>query len=149
MTLLEAAKGGLAGWDARILATDIDTNMVAAGEAGLYEASRAAAIPASFRARYAEPRGQGMVAMAATAQSLVTFLPLNLLGPWPMRGPFDAIFCRNVVIYFDAETKRRLFNRFADLLKAEGFLYLGHSETLYRLSDRFVPAGRTIYRKVA
>jgi chemotaxis protein methyltransferase CheR len=64
-----------------------------------------------------------------------------------MRGPFDIIFCRNVVIYFDKETQRRLFDRYADMLAPHGYLYIGHSETLFKISDRFKPVGGTIYRK--
>jgi chemotaxis protein methyltransferase CheR len=149
MTLREAAKERLGGWDAKILATDIDTNMVATGDAGIYDAARAATIPAACRARYVEPRGKGSVAIDAATRSLISFLPLNLLEEWPMRGPFDAIFCRNVVIYFDKPTQKRLFDRFADILTADGLLYVGHSETLFRTSERFVPVGRTVYRKAA
>jgi chemotaxis protein methyltransferase CheR len=65
-----------------------------------------------------------------------------------MRGPFDAIFCRNVVIYFDKETQRALFDRYADLLAPDGWLFIGHSESLFRVSDRFRHLGRTIYRKI-
>jgi chemotaxis protein methyltransferase CheR len=149
MTLREAAKERLGGWDAKILATDIDTNMVATGGAGIYDAARAATIPAACRARYVEPNGKGSIAIDAATKSLISFLPLNLLEEWPMRGTFDAIFCRNVVIYFDKPTQKRLFDRFADILTADGFLYVGHSETLFRTSERFVPVGRTVYRKAA
>jgi chemotaxis protein methyltransferase CheR len=66
---------------------------------------------------------------------------------WPMRGPFDAIFCRNVVIYFDQPSKQRLFRRFADMLPAGGHLFLGHSESMYGADGGFELAGRTVYRK--
>jgi chemotaxis protein methyltransferase CheR len=82
-----------------------------------------------------------------TLRDLIAFRPLNLLGPWPMRGPFDIIFCRNVVIYFNKETQRKLFARYADMLAPHGYLYIGHSETLFKISDRFQPIGGTIYRK--
>jgi chemotaxis protein methyltransferase CheR len=149
MTLREAARERLAGWDAKILATDIDTNMVATAAAGAYDSARAATIPAACRARYTGPNGKRGFAIDAATRSLISFLPLNLLEEWPMRGPFDAIFCRNVVIYFDKPTQKRLFDRFADMLAPGGWLYIGHSETLFRISDRFVPAGRTVYRKAS
>lgn len=78
---------------------------------------------------------------------MVTFNYLNLMETWPFTGPFDFIFCRNVMIYFDHATKARLINRYADLLQPDGWLYIGHSESLSKVSDRFQPVGRTIYRR--
>lgn len=146
---LRAAVPDLAQWDARILATDIDTDMVAHGEAGVYEAGRTAAIPPELRGNAFALRADGRAEMDAALRGLIVFRPLNLLGAWPMRGPFDAIFCRNVVIYFDKPTQRTLFDRFAELLAPRGHLYIGHSESLFRVSERFVHLGRTVYRKVA
>ena len=142
------ALGDVERWDARILATDIDTNMIATGSAGLYAADKANAIPATLRHRYARPAGADEVEMAASLKALIWFKPLNLLGAWPMRGPFDAIFCRNVVIYFDRDTQRTLFDRLADLLRPDGWLLIGHSESFFGISNRFQHLGRTIYRKV-
>lgn len=149
MTLLSAFQDRLASWDARILATDIDTGVLATAEAGIYPEDRLASIPPAQRQRHSEPHAGGTASMSHAVRSLIAFKPLNLLEDWPMRGPFDAIFCRNVVIYFDKATQRRLFDRLADILVPGGWLYVGHSETLFRVSDRFVPAGRTIYRKAA
>ena len=81
-------------------------------------------------------------------KEMIAFRQLNLVGDWPVRGPFDAIFCRNVMIYFDHATKARLINRYADLLQPDGWLYIGHSKSLSKVSDRFQPVGRTIYRKI-
>ncbi len=134
-------------WDARILATDIDTNMIATAEEGCYDAERAAAIPAEF-ARLTARQADGRVAMTDGLKERIAFRPLNLLGPWPMRGPFDVIFCRNVVIYFEKPVQRTLFERFADILTPGGYLFIGHSETLFRVTDRFESLGRTIYRKI-
>jgi chemotaxis protein methyltransferase CheR len=78
---------------------------------------------------------------------LITFSPLNLLQKWPMTGPFDVIFCRNVVIYFDKPTQRNLFDRYAEMLKPEGWLFIGHSESLLNVTDRFDLIGRTTYRR--
>lgn len=146
---LHAAMPDLAHWDARILATDIDTDMVARGKAGRYDASQAENVPADLHARYLrhladQPR---QVEASDALKKLVAFKPLNLLGPWPMKGPFDVIFCRNVVIYFDRDTQLRLFQRFADILADDGYLYIGHSESLYGLSSRFKLIGRTIHVK--
>ena len=71
----------------------------------------------------------------------------NLMHEWPMRGPFDAIFCRNVIIYFDKETQRALFERMARLQRPGDYLFLGHSESLYRVSEQYDLIGKTIYRR--
>ena len=135
-------------WDALILATDIDTDMIAASRAGLYSADKATPIPAELRRRYVSQVDSDTVEMADELKQMIRFKPLNLLERWPMRGKFDAIFCRNVVIYFDKDTQRALFDRYAELLKPEGWLFIGHSESLFRVSDRFRHMGRTSYRKV-
>lgn len=147
MTLCSAMPG-LAGWDARILATDIDTDMIVHGKLGHYALDRAAAIPVAFRGQHVRRRDATITEMGPQLKSLITFKPLNLLGPWPMTGSFEVIFCRNVVIYFDKETQRILFDRFADQLTPGGHLFVGHSESLFRVTERFEHLGRTIYRKV-
>ena len=88
------------------------------------------------------------VRMRDSLRQMLTFKQLNLVGAWPMRGLFDAIFCRNVMIYFDAETKAMLVDRYAELLRPDGWLYIGHSESLTKVTNRFQLAGRTIYRRV-
>jgi len=146
MTVLRALPAA-EKWDALILATDIDTNMVTTGRAGLYAAEKVASVPPEMQRRFVTSVDEDTVEMAPELKRIVRFKPLNLLEPWPMRGKFDAIFCRNVVIYFDKDTQRALFDRYADLLKPEGWLFIGHSESLFRVSDRFRHLGRTTYRK--
>lgn len=147
MTLRQGMRD-LAEWDAKILATDIDTEVIRTGTSGRYPLERTAQIPAELRQRYTFRSDDGMVEMADELQSLIAFKQLNLLGPWPMQGPFDIIFCRNVVIYFDKTTKQKLFERFAEILKPDGYLFIGHSESLHKISDRFVHVGRTIHRRI-
>jgi chemotaxis protein methyltransferase CheR len=146
MVLLDSS-GPLTGWDTRILATDLDTNVVAHAAAGVYDRDRLQSIPTKYMSRYVigQPDGSGL--MDGAPRSLITFKPLNLLDEWPMRGPFDIIFCRNVVIYFDKPTQRTLFDRYAEVLRQDGWLIIGHSESLANVSDRFELVGRTIYRK--
>ena len=136
--------------DCRILATDIDTNMVAEGAAGEYPHGWIEKIPAALQSKYvlATNRGSEQRKMAPVLQQLIRFKALNLLEHWPMQGPFDAIFCRNVVIYFDKPTQRKLFDRFADILKPNGYLYIGHSETLNHVCDRFNLVDVTTYQRV-
>ena len=139
----------IAQWDARILATDIDTDMVAAGRTGYYDKGRVRGLSPGLLARYASPAPEGGITMGDDVRSLIRFRQLNLLEAWPMRGKFDVIFCRNVVIYFDKDTQRILFDRFADALHPGGWLFIGHSESLFRVTERFRHLGRTMYRKVA
>jgi len=152
----------LRSWDVRILATDIDTRMIETAREGSYPADFADSIPAEVRARFAKPGSgsnarQGLsgtdrdatIVMSQEIKALITFKPLNLLEPWPMKGPFDAIFCRNVLIYFDRRGRTEIIDRFAGILAPRGFLYLGHSETLHGISGRFHQEGSTIYRRVA
>ena len=86
--------------------------------------------------------------MKPELQKMIAFKPLNLLEDWPMKGEFDAVFCRNVVIYFDKPTKEVLFEKMAQHVKMQGYLYIGHSENLHGITDRFKLIGRTIYQRV-
>lgn len=147
MTLREQASL-LSGWDVKVLATDLDTNVVAHAAAGIYDAERVEDVPSSLRKRFVTELPGGKVQMNDELCSLITFAPLNLLQPWPMKGPFDIIFCRNVVIYFDKPTQRKLFDRYAEILKPDGSLFIGHSESLLNVTDRFDLVGRTIYRRI-
>lgn len=138
-------------WNVRVLASDLDTDMVARAAAGRYRAADASGIPDDLGAKFTDtvttPNGSE-VRMRDAVRQMIVFKQLNLMGEWPMRGPFDAIFCRNVMIYFDHPTKARLVDRFAGLLRPHGWLYIGHSESLSKVSDRFQLVGRTIYRRI-
>jgi chemotaxis protein methyltransferase CheR len=94
------------------------------------------------------PGRPGCRAAAAELRALITFKELNLLGPWPMQGRFDVIFCRNVAIYFDKDTQRELFDRMADRQEVGGWLFVGHSENLLNVTRRYKLVGRTAYRRV-
>lgn len=146
MTLHESIPN-LSQWDARILATDIDTNMVRTAAAGEYSRENVEAVDASYKKKYMDSTPNGVV-MDDTLKASITFKQLNLLESWPMKGPMDIIFCRNVVIYFDKKTQAVLFNRMADLMRPKGYLYIGHSESLNNVSDRFELIGKTIYQKI-
>ena len=151
MTVAETLGSSASGWDARILATDIDSQVVAKAQAGVYPQDRIEGIsPPRQRRWFSRGTGpnSGKVRISRDLQELIAFRQLNLLKDWPMRGPFDIIFCRNVVIYFDKETQRTLFNRYADMLVPNGYLYVGHSESLHRISDRFKLIGKTIYQRI-
>jgi chemotaxis protein methyltransferase CheR len=148
---LHEALPSLRDWDVKILATDLDSNVVARAKAGIYDQERVNGISKNRLNRwFRKGRGEnsGKVRVASELQQLITFKQLNLMHQWPMKGPFDVIFCRNVVIYFNKETQRVLFDRYADMLAADGYLIVGHSESLHKVTNRFELLGKTIYRKV-
>lgn len=139
-----------AGWDVKVLATDLDSNVLETARRGVYDATRVKGVSRDRLGRWLrQGRGEsaGQVRVAERLRELVAFKQLNLMGSWPMHGPFDAIFCRNVMIYFDKATQKTIVERYADLLAADGQLFLGHSETLYRVTERLEHIGQTIYRK--
>ena len=121
-------------------------NVLAHAKAGAYAADKLKGVPEGLRRTHMTPDGDGAT-FNARAKGLITFRQLNLLHDWPFKGPFDVIFCRNVVIYFDAETKARLVNRYAEMLTPNGVLYLGHSESLLGEHPLLRSEGRTIYRR--
>lgn len=115
--------------DVRILATDIDPNMVADGAAGVYSEEALEPAPQLLRSRWFEKAGTpGKLSATPALRRMIAFKELNLIGDWPMRGRFDVIFCRNVVIYFDETTQERVWSRFTPLMSSGGTLYIGHSE---------------------
>jgi len=148
MTILEAVPD-VHRWDIRILATDLDSNVLASARAGLYTADRLRQIGDTARERFfRHVMGEQRVYEAsAELKRLVVVKPLNLMNAFPMRGPLDVIFCRNTVIYFDKETQRHLFARMSRLQQPGHLLFLGHSETLFRTSNAYSLVGRTIYRR--
>ncbi len=119
----------LESWDAMILCTDISRKALAKARAGIYSAERIAALDAGDK-ELAVEAADGAYRVRSRMRMLVDFARLNLMEPWPMRGPFDVIFCRNVMIYFDRQTQELLVNRLAGLLTKGGTLYVGHSESL-------------------
>lgn len=151
MTLLDALPDDRS-WDVRILATDLDSDVVARAETGIYAENRIDGLDKDLVSRwFMKGKGQqaGMVRVRPELQEIISFRQLNLLHEWPFKGPLDVIFCRNVVIYFDKQTQKKLFNRYADLMPDDGALFIGHSETLFRVSERFRSLGNTIYRKTS
>jgi chemotaxis protein methyltransferase CheR len=150
MVLLEGLQDQR-GWDVRQLATDIDTKVLAHANKAIYDTEKASQIPEPYRAKYmtsGRASGADCSKVIPAVRNLVTFRRVNLHDPWPIRDDvqFDMIFCRNVMIYFDKATQRKLLDRFAQRLKPNGYLMLGHSENTLGLSDRFVPLGGTIYQ---
>lgn len=134
--------------DVRILATDIDPNVIAAGREGVYSEDLVEPIPVQLRNQWLEraDNDRRMWSIGPAARSLVTFNELNLMGPWPMKGKFHTIFCRNVVIYFDEQTQERIWARYAGALAPGGRLYVGHSERVSYPNSALINDGLTSYR---
>jgi chemotaxis protein methyltransferase CheR len=139
------------GWNAEILATDIDSNVLAKAASGVYSGERVDGLD-SRRLQKWFMRGKGansgMVRLKPEIMGLIRFGQLNLMEDWRLEQPQDVIFCRNVIIYFDKVSKTKLVERFADNIKEGGYLFIGHSESLFKLTDRFELIGKTIYRKI-
>jgi len=138
----------LKGWDFRILATDVDTEVLTRAARGIYPETELEGMSPS-QAKMLERAGDGTIRVPANMRNLMTFKPLNLMKDWPLKGPFDAIFCRNVTIYFDKPTQTKVFERFAKLLSDEGYLYIGHSENMRAQAVGFSLCGKTIYKRLA
>jgi chemotaxis protein methyltransferase CheR len=147
MTLAEAY--GTLSPPIMILASDVDTQVLRKAEEGVYPIERVERLGAD-RVRRFFLRGTGAQAGQARIRpelrNLIAFRRVNLLDPaWPVRGPFDALFCRNVMIYFDKATQSAMLHRFAPLLRPDGLLFVGHSESLFHVADIFRLRGKTVY----
>jgi len=136
-------------WDVKILATDLDTNVLATAKEGVYPIDRIKDISAHRQRRFflkGSGKQQGHVRVGSELRQLITYKKLNLMDQWPLRGPIDIIFCRNVVIYFTKDTQEILLERFSKLVAPQAHLFMGHSESLNNVTDQFELLGKTIYR---
>jgi chemotaxis protein methyltransferase CheR len=138
--LLDEAINDHALWDIGILATDLSSHMIAHARKGVYDKNHLREVPPLLISKYftcIETRPVRRYQVIELLRRCVHFARLNLMGEWPMRGPFDVIFCRNVMIYFDKFTQEQLVNRFWKLLKPGGHLFVGHSESLAGSPHKF------------
>jgi chemotaxis protein methyltransferase CheR len=148
ITALEAAQGMSA--ELRILATDISTRVLKKAEQGIYPVDRVKAIPADLLRKYfqaGQDNWAGHYRVKKDVQRLVTFQRFNLMDPIAAGDPFDVIFCRNVMIYFDKKTQEGLINRFHSRLATGGYLFIGPSESLTGLNHAFKYLEPSLYRK--
>jgi chemotaxis protein methyltransferase CheR len=137
-------------WDIKILATDLDSDILARAQRGRYNADRVKGMDPKRMSRFFTEARDGTEAayqVVPELAKLITFKQINLMHELPMAGPLDVIFCRNVVIYFDKDTQRGLFSRISKLQRPGDLLMLGHSETLFKVSDDYSLIGKTIYRR--
>ena len=148
MTALDALRNSAPA--TRILATDIDTNVLATARQGIYPLEQLHKLPPERMKRHflrGEGKNEGFARVSDELRRLVSFRQLNLLDDsWPMRGRFDVIFCRNVMIYFDKETQHAILKKLAAYLHPDGLLFVGHSESFHGASDLFRICGNTVYK---
>jgi chemotaxis protein methyltransferase CheR len=149
ITILETLQD-LRRWDIRILATDLDSDVLQRGQRGTYAAERVRGLSPERISRFfsqREERKELHYQVNPEVAALIAFKQLNLMHPLPMKGPLPVIFCRNVIIYFDKDTQRHLFSRIAHLQRPGDLLFLGHSESLFKVSEDYSLIGRTIHRR--
>lgn len=140
----------LDNWDVKILATDLSTNVLEVARDGIYRRSQVENVTKENLRKWfrKNTHDKNLIKVKKELKRRIYFKHLNLNQAWKINGPIDVIFCRNVVIYFDKDTQKRLFDRFADILSDNGYLIIGHSETMFGVSDRFNMVSRTIYTKI-
>lgn len=139
-------------WDAKILATDLDSNVLETARQGVYPVDRVTEVSNERKKQWmlmGTGTKAGSVKIRSDVRKLVHFKQLNLTEDWPIHGTFDCIFFRNVAIYFTRDTQINLMNRIADHLDENGTLFVGHAESLIGISNRFVNTGQTIHKKVS
>ena len=138
------------GIDFKILATDLDTNVLDTGRAGIYSDEKLAPISSEYTkwfSRDTQCRSNQKI-VSDVLKKDVHFKQLNLMQDWPMKGPFQLIICRNVLIYFDRHTQEKLIARYSEMLEVGGYLILGHSESLGKHKLNYENLGKTIFRKI-
>lgn len=141
-------------WDFKILATDISTRVLQTAIRGLYSKDKVERVPASLRAKYfrkvkTPDTGEYLYEVAPVLKEVITFRRLNLKDPYPFHGPFEAIFCRNVMIYFDKPTQQELIRKMTSYLAPGGYFFVGHSESLTGLSHGLKYIQPAVYKKVS
>lgn len=152
MTMQEAARSPQAKPDMKVLATDINTQVLKEAQSGVYTQQRIRQVPEQYVSRYfrpiQSPQGGQVYRAAASIADMITFRRLNLAAPpFPMRGPLDMIFCRNVMIYFDQPTRQRLLDEFQRLLRPGGYLIIGHTEGLSSIGKKLHRVASSVYMK--
>lgn len=132
-----------------IVASDVDTNVLAKAEAGVYPLERIEKLAPDLVKRFflkGTGAQEGLVKVRPELRAMITFRQVNLLSDdWSIRGPLDAVFCRNVMIYFDKKTQLKILQQFEPLLQPEGLLYAGHSESFHNATHLFRMRGKTVY----
>lgn len=136
------------GMDIKILATDLDTNVMKKTVAGIYDESKLSVVPQELRKKYFSTAGPGLLQAKQVLKNIITVKRLNLMNPYPFHRGFNGIFCRNVLIYFTQEDRKKVVHKMHHHIRPQGYLFLGHSESLLADTLGFRNLGHTIYQKV-
>lgn len=148
MLMMEYLDKEYASWDAGILATDISDRALSAARRGVYESERVMQLPEKLRRKYFIPAGPGEMAVVDRVKQEATFRRFNLMNTtFPFKKPFQMIFCRNVMIYFDQPTREALVRRYHQFTEPGGYLFIGHSETLGRSQTLYRYLQPALYQK--
>lgn len=145
--LLHEALQNINNWDVKILATDISSDILQKAQKAQYDEEHLVGVSPAMQQKYFTPTAANKYVVRDSVKKPVRFARLNLMGEWKMQGPFDVIFCRNVMIYFDKETQGTLVNRFYDLVSPGGHLFIGHSESLNGITHSYRYIQPAIYQK--
>lgn len=135
------------GWDTKVLATDISEQVLRQASRGIYDSKAVAPLPHSWRQAYFQPYGNAEYEVVSRIRNEVIYRRFNLMDKFPFKKKFHVIFCRNVMIYFDAKTKMELIQKFYDSLEPRGYLFIGHSETIHRDFLKLKYVMPAVYRK--
>lgn len=147
ITIMEFLGSAKNSWDTTVLATDISPRVLAAAKEGIYQAGHLKGLPSHLHNKYFIKQDEQNYRVSPQLAKQVIFAPLNLMDPFRFKRKFHIIFCRNVMIYFDNDTNRKLVAKFYDVLEQGGYLIIGLSETLSGRSDQFANISPSIYRK--
>jgi chemotaxis protein methyltransferase CheR len=134
-------------WDTKVLATDLDTQVIAGAQRGHYTAEQIKDVPAAWKQRYFHPLNETLFEVKPELKKEVIFRQFNLMDPFPFRGKFHVVFLRNVMIYFDDATKRKLINKIYEFMNPGGYLFIGATEFIDRSATRFKYVCPSVFRK--
>jgi chemotaxis protein methyltransferase CheR len=148
MITLDYLGANKTGWDSTILASDISNKVLQAAKEGVYPEEQISDLPNNWQKKYFLPQKDGHYVASDVLRNNVVYRNFNLLSPFQYKKPFQAIFCRNVMIYFEAPVKEQIVNKFYNALLPGGYLFVGLSESLSGLNHKFKSVRPSIYRKV-
>lgn len=149
MLLADLFEAEAAGWDLGVLATDISTTVLEKAQAGIYSDTQLESVPDTYKRKYFKQAGDGLYAVTPAIKSLILYRRLNLMNKeYPFKGQFQIIFCRNVMIYFDEPVREGLLERYHRYLEPNGYLFIGHSESIGRDNKYFRFIKPAIYQKI-